>query len=98
MLQDNQYDTLYKEGDQLMVVGAQPPVAATFTVPQSIGFNGICMSSIGIEFLKDIKPETCHHYITDVSRAANTFLKPDMYGGSNFLGNDGKILTGLGNI
>ena len=68
-----------------------------WTVPQPIGFNGICMSSIGVEFLKNVPSEACHHFITDLSLATNTFLKPDSYGGDNFLGDsENMILNGLG--
>ena len=61
------------------------------------------MSSIGVEFLNDVPPESCHHYITDLSLAANTYLKADSYGGTNYLGGEtlfgtagNKIMNGLG--
>jgi hypothetical protein len=54
------------------------------------------MSSIGVEFLKDVPSESCHHFISDLSLATNTFLKPDSYGGDNFLGSSAnKILNGF---
>lgn len=50
-----------------------------FSVPQAIGFNGICMNTIGTSFLNDINANECQQYITDLFVASETFLSPLTY-------------------
>jgi len=55
-----------------------------FYMPQAIGFNGICMNSIGAAFMQEIREGECHQFITDLSVAAPTFLNPLTYVNSDW--------------
>ena len=63
--------------------GATPtivtPELAPVYLPSSVGFNGLCLNSVGLSFLDDIDGSTCQQMITDLATAATSFLNPLTY-------------------
>ena len=49
-------------------------------MPQSMGFNGLCMNSVGVQFHDSFhKDNNCQQDITDLSVAAQSYLNPETY-------------------
>ena len=76
--------TQYTDSTQLIKFAKYDTVdatqrAETWFVPQPVGFNGICMNSVGVMFGQDIDNLDCNQYISNLEAASKTFLNSDTF-------------------
>lgn len=81
---EDQYADHYLKGDQMQLYSATKKTHKPFFVPQAIGFNGICMNTIGTSFLNEVIDNECQQYITDLKVASETYLSPLTYISTDF--------------
>lgn len=55
----NKYSRYYMPQDQVMLYNSGTSSYSPFFLPQAVGFNGICMNAVGVEFLMDIDGDPC---------------------------------------